>query len=267
MYSARLPFPYMHLLYLDDSGSVQNASDNHVVLAGLSVYERSPHWIAQALDKIAADIWPDNPQGVEFRGTDIVGGKKTYWRGVRPAQRRDAYIRALRAIILTKNVRLFGAAVHKSAVAPEDPMELAFEHMASRFDRMLGRLHKNGDTQRGLIVLDKSSYETSLQGLATTFRTEGHKWGQLHNISEVPLFVDSKATRLIQAADLIAHAMFRYYKRGDATYFDVIRRAFDASGGVVHGLTHVVADPASALARHAFTGARTANHRPQQRAR
>jgi hypothetical protein len=81
-------------------------------------------------------------------------------------------------------------------------MEVAFEHIASRFDRMLGRLYKGGDTQRGLIVLDKSTYETSLQGLATTFRTKGHQWGQLHNLSEVPLFVDSKATRMVQFADL-----------------------------------------------------------------
>lgn len=51
------------------------------------------------------------------------------------------------------------------------------------------------DTQRGVIILDKSSYETSLQGLSREFRLDGHRWGQLHNIAETPLFVDSRATQ------------------------------------------------------------------------
>ena len=36
--SARPPFFFMYLLYLDNSGSVQNASDRHIVLAGLAVF-------------------------------------------------------------------------------------------------------------------------------------------------------------------------------------------------------------------------------------
>jgi Protein of unknown function (DUF3800) len=231
----------MHLLYLDDSGSVANPSDKHIVLAGISVFERSPHWLTKSLDDIATKVWPDNPLSLEFRGADIINGKKQ-WRGIKKDDRHNAYCQALRALTAVNGVRLFGAAIYKSAVSPEDPMEVAFEHIANRFDRMLGRLHKGGDTQRGLIVLDESSYETSLQGLSIRFRTQGHKWGQLYNLSEVPLFVDSRATRLIQYADLVAHALRRYYERGDATYFDLIRTSFDATGGVLHGLVHYTPD-------------------------
>ncbi len=78
---SRPPFPLMHLLYLDDSGSVRNATDKHVVLAGLSVSEKAPHWFGLELDKIAEKIWPQNPKGLEFRGADIFSGKKQ-WRGV-----------------------------------------------------------------------------------------------------------------------------------------------------------------------------------------
>jgi hypothetical protein len=193
------------------------------------------------MDDIAASVWPDNPQGLEFRGADILNGKKQ-WRGVGKTARHEAYCKALQVLMQANGVRLFGAAIYKASVSPEDPMEVAFEYVANRFDRMLGRLHKGGDTQRGIIVLDESSYETSLQGLAATFRQAGHKWGQLYNLAEVPFFVDSKATRLIQYADLVAHAIRRYYERGDSTYFDIIRKGFDASGGVVHGLIHHVDD-------------------------
>lgn len=117
-------------------------------------------------------------------------------------------------------------------------MEFAFELNCNRFDRMLGRFHKQGNTQRGLIVLDESSYETSLQGLARDFRKHGHRWGNLHNIAEVPLFVDSRATRLIQFADLIAYALRRYYEFGEDDLSDIIKHKFDAVGGIIHGLSH-----------------------------
>lgn len=227
----------MHLLYLDDSGSVGNSADKHIILAGLSVHERKPHWFSQSLDQIAIRIWPSEPGQLEFRGADILNGKKQ-WRGIERADREGAYCDALRILAASHEVRLFGAVIHKAAISPADPMENAFEQMVSRFDQMLGRLHRKGDTQRGLIVLDESSYETSLQKLALEFKVNGHKWGRLHNIAEVPLFVDSKATRMIQYADLIAYALRRYYERGDARYFDIIRPKFDSVGDVIHGLTH-----------------------------
>ena len=50
------------------------------------------------------------------------------------------------------------------------------------------------------------------------------------------MFVDSKASRLIQLADLIAYALFRHFEHGDSKYYQVIAHRFDAEGGVVHGL-------------------------------
>ena len=48
-----------------------------------------------------------------------------------------------------------------------------------------------------------------LQSLAAEFKAVGHSWGVTHNLAYVPLFVDSRATRLIQYADLVAYAMWR----------------------------------------------------------
>ncbi|MGV3549806.1 DUF3800 domain-containing protein [Rhizobium sp.] len=227
----------MHLLYLDDSGSVGNASDKHIILAGLAVFERQPHWLSGKLDEVAREVWPDKPEALEFRGADIFSGKK-HWRGVGKETRTSVYKRALRILADDKHLRLFGAVIHKAATSPDDPMEYAFEQVCMRFDKYLGRLHKNGDSQRGLIVLDDSTYETSLQSLSKEFRTIGHRWGQLYNLCDVPLFVNSTATRMIQFADIIAYALRRYHEKGEAEYFDIIRNKFDAEGGVLHGLTH-----------------------------
>jgi hypothetical protein len=227
----------MYLLYLDDSGSVSNASDRHVILAGVAIFERQPHWFSERLSAIAAEVWPDAPQSIEFRGSAIFSGRD-HWRGIGRDTRINAYRRALEILGNSTLVRLFGAAIHKAAISPNDPVEYAFEQLCNRFDRYLGRLHRLSNTQRGIIILDESSYETSLQRLARNFRTDGHRWGQLYNLAEVPLFVDSRATRMIQYADLVAYALRRYYERGESAYFDLLSHRFDSEGGVIHGLVH-----------------------------
>lgn len=229
----------MYLLYLDDSGSVQNPADTHLVLAGVAVFERQPHWLSSELNKIAERLWPDNPSGLEFRGSDILSGRK-HWRGLEKETRRAALGEALSILGRSKHVRIFAAAIHKGSTSPDDPMEYAFEQVCNRFDRFLGRLFGSQNTQRGLIILDKSSYETSLQKLATEFRKDGHRWGRLYNLAEVPLFVDSRATRMIQYADLVAYAVRRYFEKGDPFFFDVIKPRLDSFGGTLHGLVHRV---------------------------
>ena len=230
----------MYLLYLDDSGSVSNPADRHIVLAGFAAHERVGHWISKEMDELAEQLWPESPFTLEFRAADIRSGKK-HWRGLTRDVRENAMMRILEIVARTSpKVRLFGAAIHRLSCDPDDPMEYAFEQVTSRFDRFLGRLHAAGDTHRGLIILDNSSYETSLQTLAKEFKIYGHRWGLLHNLADVPLFVDSRATRLIQLSDIIAYSLRLYFERGDATYFDVIKHKFDAVGGVIHGLKHAI---------------------------
>ena len=229
----------MHLLYLDDSGSVSNPGENYLILAGIAIYERTTYWYEKKMNEVAVSIWPDNPRSIEFRGNEILSGRK-HWRGVEKDTRPHIYEQTLKILeeFSPNLVRLFGAVIHKATASPQDPMEYAFEQLCSRFDQFLGRLHKSKNTQRGLIILDESTYETSLQKLAINFRDEGHSWGQIRNLAEVPLFVDSKATRLIQFADLVAYALRRRYEYNESRYFDLISHRFDTVGGVVHGLIH-----------------------------
>jgi hypothetical protein len=117
-------------------------------------------------------------------------------------------------------------------------MELAFEQLCSRFDLYLSRLRQDGDRQRGLVILDESAHETTLQAMARDFRTLGTKWGVIRNLADSPLFLDSRASRVVQLADHVAYAVFRRYEVGDTQYFDIIAHKFDTADGVVHGLVH-----------------------------
>lgn len=118
-------------------------------------------------------------------------------------------------------------------------MALAFEDLCSRFNLFLNRVyHKNNEKHSGLIILDESAHETTLQKLALNFRNIGTRWGVTSNIQEVPLFVNSKASRCIQLADHIAYAVFRRYNAEDLTYFNVIESCFDSDQEKLHGLIH-----------------------------
>jgi len=229
----------MYLLYADESGSTHDASQQYFVLAGFCVFERQCYWISEELEKIAARFNPADSASVELHGSPMLNGKKK-WRLYPKVEREIAIQDALRLVSTHPSNRVFASVIKKSAVSPQDPVEIAFEQLASRFDYYLRRLHKGDNPQRGLIIFDKSTYETTLQALARDFRTVGHTWDKIRNFAEVPLFLDSRASRLIQLADLIAFAMFRYYEAGDDRFYSLVRPQFDAEGGVIHGLHEVL---------------------------
>lgn len=229
----------MHLLYLDDSGSVNNKEEDYIVLGGLSLFEPQVHFITQELDKLAESIDPKNPQAVEFHASKIFSGKIHPWDKMSQNERRGIIKAVLKVLADSyETARAFACAIHKSSYPGADPMEMAFEDLCSRFDLYLSRLRGAGDRQRGLIILDDTTYETSLQKLALAFRSLGTRWGVIHNLIEAPLFISSHASRGVQLADHVAYAVFRRYNAGDTSYFDIIASKFDAAEGVVHGLCH-----------------------------
>ncbi len=228
----------MYLLYLDDAGSVNNPNEQHFILAGICIFERQIHWLNREMERVATDTGHPQPNALELHGNEILAGRH-WWRGVERERRRTIIRHGLAsARALRGDWCLFGVVVDKAQRSPEDPVEYAFEQLCNRFDRYLMRRHRNGDSQKGLIVLDKSTRETRLQSLATEFRNTGHRWGVTRNIADVPFFVDSQATRVIQYADLVSYALWRRFEKGDGEFFDVISDAFDREGGVCHGLHH-----------------------------
>lgn len=229
----------MYVLYVDDAGSVGNHIERHFVLGGAALFERQIETLERALEAVARATGLPEPDRLEFHGNQMLPGSKK-WRAIRsPEARRKVILDALDAAAsLSGGLTLFGVVVHKAAISPRDPVEFAFEQLSSRFDHFLRRTKRTGEEQRGLIVLDRSTRETRLQELATTFRRDGHSWGRLERIVDVPFFVDSRATRAIQFADLVTYALWRRFEANDVEFFDAIKHRFDRSGGVVHGLLH-----------------------------
>lgn len=230
----------MHLLYADESGSIKDPKQIFFVLAGVSVFERQTFWLSEQLEKIAEIFNPGDPHSVELHGNPMFGGKGI-WRKIEKDKRIAAIKDALQCLANShKSNKIFCCVIRKSVVTPKDPVELAFEQLASRFDYYLASLHKEGDSQRGIVIFDKSTYEATIQNLATDFRKIGHTWGVIRNMAEVPLFLDSKASRLIQLADLVAYSIFRHYEHQDDQFYSIIADRVHSQNGQMYGLCEII---------------------------
>lgn len=238
----------MYLLYADDSGSPADPRQEFFVLGGVAVFERQVHWLGVELERIASRFDAVAPRSIELHGSAMLNGREGWDQFP-----RDDRVAAMKDVlgVLDRSMRstvAFAVAVRKSAIPGMDPVEWAFEELCKRFDEFLKQLylaqqrasknhnHVSTEAQRGLMIFDESAKETSLQGLATRFRSTGHSEGLLRNITEVPLFVDSRATRLVQLADLVAFAVFRSVDRQDSRFLDLIRHRFHRIGTSEHGL-------------------------------
>ncbi len=211
------------------------------MLAGISVFERALYHIIKAADDLVASFGLGDADGIELHGSPIYGGRGV-WHAVKSRSDREAMLKRALAILETHKqaVRLFAVAIDRAAVSPRDPIELSFEEICNRFNLFLTRQNMTDRSggQRGLLVMDESKHEQPLQGLARRYRAQGGKWGHFRNLAEVPLFVDSRASRLVQLADLVAYATWRKYEFQDGRFFDQLVPRFDVQGGVLHGLVH-----------------------------
>ncbi|RKY22165.1 MAG: DUF3800 domain-containing protein [Planctomycetota bacterium] len=232
----------MYLLYLDDAGSVRNKEEEYLVLGGVCVSEQQVHWMTEKLDELSATISPERPEEVEFHASEIFSRRRSVWRRMDKKEEAQGVIIAVLKVLVEafESARAFACAVRKADYADVDPMAVAFEEMCNRFDLFLGRKRREGDRQRGLLIMDKSAYEATFQRQSYEFRTKGTRWGKPKNLIETPLFVDSRVSRLVQLADHVAYAVFRRYNAKDAKYFDVISSRFDQDERGIHGLVHKV---------------------------
>lgn len=229
----------MHLLYTDESEIFLQGESRprYFALVGVSVFERQTHWLSADLEKIAARFNSGESRGVELHGSPMFSGNGKFWRS-QPKEARIQAIKDVLAVLANSHPgnRIFAVVVEKDAAA-ENPMQYAFEQLATRFDYYLGRIgYRQKDRQTGMILFDKSAHEITIQSAAAMYRNEGHQWGQLKYFAEVPAFIDSRSSRLIQLADIVAYAINRKMARNDEEFYKIIESRFDSADGKIHGL-------------------------------
>lgn len=237
----------MYLLYLDESGSVDDPNSHYFVMAGVSVFERQTHWAERAMNDIALRFAPNNPNEIEFHATLMRSGREQ-WRFFEVADRVQATVDVLNVLNNDHNAhKVFAVVIDKRQVPADQIISTAYERIATCFDDYLANLYatsKGKNPQRGIVIFDKSIYEISLQQLSSTFKHQGHATGTLRNFAEVPLFLDSKASRLIQLADVIAYWIYRRYAALDDRGFKIIEPFIYKADKQLHGLIELLSDQA-----------------------
>lgn len=229
----------MYLLYLDESGVPENSSEEYFVMGGLAVFERQCYWLSQQLDDLQQKHFPASGF-VEFHAQAINAHKKEPWHSISSSV-RGSVLDDIYSVIADchPSSALFSVAFHKPSFPNQDPVAYCFERICSGFDLFLKRLKVQGDRHLGLMILDESKYESRFQNLLSQYRQVGSQFGRVHGFADVPLFADSKATRLLQLADMVSWAVYRRYERGDTKYFDRIVSRFDSEHDRIHGLVHL----------------------------
>ena len=225
-----------YLLYLDESG--QHGGD-YFVLAGAAVFERQTYWVADSINRLQRELLPNLPVPTEFHASAIRGGSDEPWSEIERRQRYELIDRTY-AVLADNRLTLFATAIERGSLPDgADEYEYAFEDIAQRFDYFLKRAyHEDEDPQRGLIIVAESEYRRRIETLAQKVLRDGTRWGQLHNLAEIPLFTPSANSRLLQVADFCANAVYGRYENGYTRHFDGLMPLFDQQDNVYCGLNH-----------------------------
>lgn len=233
----------MWLLYVDESGGAQEIDQRHYVLAGVAVEEKRPYFMQKDFDELQAQLFPEATQPIEFHASAIRNGKGAPWDGMTRVERDKVLVRAYEKIAATAgNVYAFAVVIEKAMFSTSFVVQKTLEELAGHFDAFLDfqetRPEAHGDKERGLMIFDESNHEKTLQALLAQFRTTGASFGRIRHLAEIPMFTDSRLTRMLQIADLVAYAAFRRYEHSDAKYFDLLLPKFHQTGGKLHSLVH-----------------------------
>jgi len=235
----------MYLLYVDESGGVTEVDQDYYVLGGISVHEKKPYFLSKELDELQQAWFPSTTDPIEFHTSHIRNGKGEPWESM-TKQNRLKLLNEMGEKLASSSdtVSLFAVAMHKVSFPHRDPIQWTCEELAGHFDAFLTRLEtrENASKERGLMIFDQTAHQKTLHSLVAEYRKTGASWGRVKHLAEVPMFTDSKLTRMLQWADFVAYSVFRRYQHSDSALLDKIIGKFSHSGGVLHGLVHLIAN-------------------------
>ena len=236
----------MYLLYVDESGDPNSTNENHFVLGGVAIFERQIYHLNESLNELQRQFFPTATDLIEFHASDMYRRNKEPWHSL-PREKCQQIVDSVYRVISESHPMgtvLFSVVIDRGFQSVTDLVGRAFEELCNRFDLYLTRLHREGNEQRGLVLLDESRYEDRLRQLLVTYRTTGTRFGTIYNIPETPVFTASHNSRILQLADFCSWAVFRRYERGDTSHLDKIISKFDTVDGIIHGLVHLTTDRA-----------------------
>lgn len=233
----------MYLLYSDESGNIANPADAVFVVGGIAVHEDAVRPLAGQINGILKTFVGRRHAKIEIHGSPMRRGRGD-WSAIGVAK-RHALAHALLGLVANWQHEGSSSAVEPFAVVidrnhSQSAMETAYGELLFSFDKYLRQGRRLGEPHNGILVADRCTYERALAAWVEVARGRYRRPQQdarrLYALAETPFFVDSRTTRLMQLADLVAHAMFRAYNTDDWTWARTLGPAFsrDAERRLLH---------------------------------
>ena len=270
----------MYLLFADESGT--HGGSHAFVVGGIAVHEHDAQNLQRSLAAavepyaLAARLSPEDFElhASVMRNASPPSGSRSArpvspWALI-PRQDRlrclaDAYRRIanFRPSDPDLPIALFGVVLDlhfHSAWSTIERERFAYEVMLNKFDVMLKRLRQDARTMnRGLVIHDRRVVaERDIQEWTREWQKAAGTIGQLRNMADVPLFADSRASRLIQqptsylmpsTATMIRAGEIEIMSKGPGRYLMLLKaRCMDAFTLLLH------LDQVHVNACHAKTG-------------
>lgn len=208
----------MWLSFLDESGNTGRKLDDPDQpihwMAAVLVPEDKVLSLTLALDGVVAGIG-GIPVETELHGAELFGGDGP-WKGVNPAARVTAYEAAL-GLLAPNECVVAHSSIAKQRLAGSNsiatsPHVMAFQFLVEKLDR-LAQQQADPLRQRLLLIADETDEHDSFQvDLINDMQRQAAGiggGGMLTRVLDTVHFVDSKKSRGVQLADLVAYALNR----------------------------------------------------------
>jgi hypothetical protein len=214
----------MHILYLDESGGPNSWNvQNHFVLGGVAIHEGQIDAIAKRVNALQSEYFPGLTVPIHFHATEIREGIGRF--RLMQRSRRDELLEAMYSIINDfrfPHEIVFAVAIHVSSVTNgNQALHDTFEEICSRFNNFLIWQYRSGVPSKGLVILDEVRMG-EYRHIMDELHASGTRYGYLGNIVDIPYFAKCNETRMLQLADFISNAVFRYYERRENKYLDMV---------------------------------------------
>lgn len=213
----------MYLLYADESGDLTDPNTQVLVIAGIAAHEDAIRPLAGAINgTMQRFLGRQTADRVELHGSPMRVGAGE-WASI-PASKRHGLYHDLLRKLGTWGHTDSGSGIEPFAVVmdrnhSQSPTETTYGELLYVFDGWLREGRRAGNPHNGVLIADRSRYERTLQAWVEVARAFKSRPAQdprrLYALAEMPFFVDSRLTRLMQLADLLAHALYRGYNAGD----------------------------------------------------
>ena len=237
----------MHILYLDESGSPNSWQvQRNFVIGGVAIHEGQIYSLSRALNAIQEKYFPGITVPIEFHVTPIRKGSGPYFNQFNRETRQNIIDDIYNIINRTyfPNLIAFATCIDVSAIThPNQECYDCFKDVSQNFNLFLYHQYTKGIPAKGMLIIDRGRERQYLE-IYSEFKRSEEVTEYLGNIIDIPYFAACRETRMLQLADFVANAVFRYYESDIPDDMDIIMPRF-YKGPRYHpisGLNHITAE-------------------------